>query len=153
MLGTASPSVAKSGDDEPRTARAMPLIVHMHGFARQSTSRLNGNSFILRAVSAIGSHRMNLRYDSLRTRLIWPFVLLGAVSAILSPASFTIFSALEEQAIERRWPSNLKASTIEGAQSGRNTADSFAVARRQGCLRPNCPVSQPMCERIVSLRR
>ncbi|HNN45374.1 MAG TPA: HAMP domain-containing sensor histidine kinase [Azospira sp.] len=45
---------------------------------------------------------MNLRYDSLRTRLIWPFVLLGyAVSAILSLASFTIFSALEEQAIER----------------------------------------------------
>lgn len=45
---------------------------------------------------------MNLRYDSLRTRLIWPFVLLGyAVSALLSLASFTIFSALEERAIER----------------------------------------------------
>ena len=45
---------------------------------------------------------MNLRYDSLRTRLIWPFVLLGyAVSALLSLASFTIFSSLEENAIER----------------------------------------------------
>jgi signal transduction histidine kinase len=45
---------------------------------------------------------MNLRYDSLRARLVWPFVLLGyAVSAVLSLASFTIFSSLEERAIDR----------------------------------------------------
>lgn len=45
---------------------------------------------------------MNLRYDSLHARLVWPFVLLGyAVSVILSLASFAISSALEERAIER----------------------------------------------------
>lgn len=45
---------------------------------------------------------MSLRYDSLRARLVWPFVLLGyVVSALLSLAAFTIVSNLEEQAIER----------------------------------------------------
>ncbi|MBI2306896.1 MAG: HAMP domain-containing histidine kinase [Rhodocyclales bacterium] len=45
---------------------------------------------------------MSLRYDSLRARLVWPFVLLGyVVSALLSLAAFTIVSSLEERAIER----------------------------------------------------
>lgn len=45
---------------------------------------------------------MNLRYESLRARLVWPFVLLGyIVSALLSLATFTIVSNLEERAIER----------------------------------------------------
>ena len=118
----------------PRTARAMPSSSICTCASRGSRQAvLNGNSFILCAVSAIGSHRMNLRYDSLRTRLIWPFVLLGyAVSAILSLASFTIFSALEEQAIERALAVELESFYYRSrAQSGRNTADSFAVARRQ----------------------
>lgn len=53
---------------------------------------------------------MSLRYDSLRARLVWPFVLLGyAVSAVLSLASFTIFSALEERAIDRALVSELES--------------------------------------------
>jgi len=44
---------------------------------------------------------MSPRYDSLRVRLVWPFVLLGyTVSAVLSLTSFTIFSSIEERAIE-----------------------------------------------------
>lgn len=44
----------------------------------------------------------NPRYDSLRTRLVWPFVLLGyVVSVLFGLVSFALVSELEERAIDR----------------------------------------------------